>query len=178
MDTLKYISLAGLICFFTSCYRDEYIKNEESFFSIYLKEWNSTICPEKIVFEKYEKNSNFKNLIDRNSDFDINSNCLPKYDKSNKKVPISTYNDQIVLTPYIFFTGEINYDIKLTINDSLEYKIIAIQDEIDTIADRGRKKWIIMNNIKSLVVNGHKLDNTKAPLNIDIPTKIGKIIKK
>jgi hypothetical protein len=35
-----------------------------------------------------------------------------------------------------------------------------------------------MNNIKSLVVNGQKLDNTKASLNIDIPTKIGKVIKK
>ncbi|MCV9930840.1 hypothetical protein OIU80_00965 [Flavobacterium sp. LS1R47] len=178
MDTLKFISLLGLVFLFTSCYKNEYKKSEDSFQNIYLREWNSSICPQKVVFEKYKKNSNFKNLINGSSDFDINSNCLPKYDKFNKKVPTSTYNDQMVLTPYIFFTGQINYDIRLVIDDSLEYKITAIQDEIDTIADRGRKKWIIMNNIKSLVVNGHKLDNKNAPLSIEIPTKIGKIIKK
>ncbi|OXG09017.1 hypothetical protein BC749_103176 [Flavobacterium araucananum] len=177
MGTLRYISLIGIICFFTSCYGDEYKKYEDSFFSINLREWNSVVCPKKIVYEKYEKNSNFKKLINSNSDFDTNINCLPKYDKLNKKIPTSPYNDQMTLTPYISYIGQINYDIKLTINDSLEYKITDIQDEIDTIADRGRKKWIIMNNIKSFVVNGHQLDNKNAPLSIEIPTKLGKVIK-
>lgn len=179
MGMLKYISLLGCVCLFTSCYKDRYTKHEESFFSIYFREWNSSICPKKIVFEKYLKDSNFKVLIDHNSDFNINSNCLPKYDKFNKKVPTSTYNDQMVLTPYIPYEGEINYDIRLVIDDSLEYKITNIQNKLDTVPElTGPKKWTIMNNVKALIVNGHKLDNRKAPLNIDIPTKLGKIIKK
>ncbi|KQB37110.1 MULTISPECIES: hypothetical protein [Flavobacterium] len=178
MDTLKCISLIGFICLFTSCYSDEYTKYEDSFFSIYLRGWNSIICPQKVVYKKYVKNSNFKKLIDSTSGFDININCLPKYDKFNKIIPTSPYNDQMVLTPYLPINGQLNYDIKLIIDDSLEYKITDIQDKIDTISDIGRKKWVIMNNIKSLVVNGQKLDNTKAPLNVDIPTKLGKVIKK
>lgn len=81
--------------------------------------------------------------------------------------------------PIVPYSGHINYDIKLIVDDSLEYKITNIQDKLDTISGKsGRGKWIVMNNIKSLVINGHRIDNTKTPLNFDIPTKLGKIIKK
>lgn len=178
MDISKYISLLSFIFLFTSC--NEYFNDDYSFQGIHLKDWNSSSCPKKITFEKYVKNSNFKNLIDTNSDFDINSNCLPKYDKYNKKVKTSTYNEQLILSPYVLYKGEINYDIRLVIDDSLEYKITDIQSHRDTtlyVFTLGRK-YYIDNRIHSMIINGYKSDNKDAKNNIRIPTKIGMIIKK
>lgn len=96
----------------------------------------------KKCFEKYEKKSNFKNLIDSTSGFDININCLPKYDKFNNIIPTSPYNDQMILTPYVPYNGKINYDIKLVIDDSLVYKITDI-----TYKNRYCLcKWLCMDN--------------------------------
>jgi hypothetical protein len=168
MGISRFSSLLVFIFLTTGCYIDKYTEYKESFFSIYLKEWNSTICPKKIAFEKYVKNSNFKELIESNSDFEI---------KGCEKTE-SEFNQRI-FTPNTFYIGEINYDIKLIIDDSLEFKITNIQNKLDTVAEKaGPKKWIIMNNINSLIVNGYELDNTKTPLNIWIPTKLGKIIRK
>lgn len=179
MGILKYFSLLGFIFLCASCYKDQYTKYEDSFFSIYLREWKSTVCPKKIIYEKYVRNTNFKKLLNSNSGFDINSNCHPKYDKLNRIVSRSTYNDQMILTPYTPYIGKINYDIRLVIDDSIEFKITYIQNKTDTISEKmGPRRWAIMNNISSLVINGYKLDNTKAPFNIDIPTKLGRIIKK
>lgn len=126
------------------------------------------LCPRKIIFERYTKNSNFKNLIDINYDFDI-EDCDSIYIKSNQRI----------LRPNFPVKGQIDYDIRLIVDDSLEYEIIDINGKIDTVTSGGRPHdFVIMNNIKSLVVNGQKLDDTKAPLNIDIPTKLGKFIKK
>jgi hypothetical protein len=81
------------------------------------------------------------------------------------------------LSPNKAFLGSINFDIRLIIDDSLEYKITMIDNKIDTVFSGGRPgDFIIMNNIKSLVVNGHKLDNKNAPLNIEIPANIGLVI--
>jgi hypothetical protein len=179
MVKFKFITTFCIVFIFISCHETKYATKDQSFNNIYLRGWNSTRCPSKIVFEKYEKKSNFKNLIDSTSGFDININCLPKYDKFNNIIPTSPYNDQMILTPYVPYNGKINYDIKLVIDDSLVYKITDIKDGIDTVSARsGPGKWIIMNNIKSLVVNGKKLDNKNTPLSIEIPTKLGKVIKK
>jgi hypothetical protein len=79
----------------------------------------------------------------------------------------------------IEFVGPINYNIRLIIDDSIQYRITDVVNKIDTVFSGDRPgDFIIMNNIKSLVVNGHKLDNENVPLSIEIPTKIGKIIKK
>ncbi|MCV9930833.1 hypothetical protein OIU80_00930 [Flavobacterium sp. LS1R47] len=88
-------------------------------------------------------------------------------------------SNQRILRPNIEFVGPINYDIRLIIDDSIQYRITDVVNKIDTVFSGGRPgDFIIMNNIKSLVVNGHKLDNKNASLSIEIPTKIGKIIKK
>lgn len=167
MGTLKYISLS--ICFLLlNCKRIEYTKQDNSFYAIYFKNWNSTACPKKIIFERYLINTNFNSLIDRNSDFEIKG-CDEAAVKFNQRI----------VTPNVSYKGRINCDIKLIIDDSLEYKITEISNKIDTLFSGGRPgDFIIMNNIKTLVINGHKVDNTKAPLNIAIPTEIGKIIKK
>lgn len=168
MATLRFSSLLFFVFFTTSCYIDKYAKYNESFFSIYLKEWNSPICPKKIVFEKYVKNSNFKKLIESSSDFDI--------DGCEK---VETGYNQRIFSPVVSYTGQINYDIRLIIDDSLEFKITNIQNKLDTISERtGPKKWVIMNCINSLIVNNYELDNKKTPLNIKIPTKLGKVIRK
>lgn len=167
MGTSKYISFF-LFVVFSNCISAEYKKVDDSFSDIHIKEWNSSICPKKVLFERYIKNSNFKKLIDSNTDFEIGG-C--------KKIE-SGFN-QRVFTPIIPYEGHINYDIRLIIDDSLEFKITNIQDKLDTISGKsGPGKWLVMNNIKSLIINGHKLDNTKTPLSFNIPTKIGKVIKK
>ncbi|KQB37108.1 MULTISPECIES: hypothetical protein [Flavobacterium] len=168
MDTLRYIISISFIFLFTNCYKTEYRKSDESFQGIYLRQWNSSICPQKIIFEKYVKNSNFKNIIERDSNFEIRGCELTE----------SQFNQRI-LKPNVSYISQINYDIKLIIDDSIVYKITDIKDGIDTVSvNSGPGTWMIMNNIKSLVVNGQKLDNTKAALNIDIPTKLGKVMKR
>ncbi|MFD2940661.1 hypothetical protein [Flavobacterium notoginsengisoli] len=167
MDTLKHIKIFILLML-SSCVKIEYKKIDNSFNDIHLKEWNSLTCPKKIILERYKKNTSFKTLIDSNKDFDING-CDSIYYKFNQRV----------FAPKFSYTGPINYDMKIIIDDSLEYKITDIKDKLDTISgNSGPGKWIIMNNIKSLVVNGKKLDNTKKPLSFSIPTNLGKIIKK
>ncbi|MCV9930831.1 hypothetical protein OIU80_00920 [Flavobacterium sp. LS1R47] len=167
MDTLKCFSLVCIILLFTSC--DEYYKEDYSFDGIYLREWDSSICPKKIVFEKYAKNSNLKNLIQKDSNFNIEG-CNRSKSKFNQRI----------FTPSTLYSGQINYDIKLIIDDSLQYEITNIKSKLDTTSftfTLGRK-YYIDNRIYSMMVNGHKLDNKDAKNNIWIPTKIGKIIKK
>ncbi|MCV9930839.1 hypothetical protein OIU80_00960 [Flavobacterium sp. LS1R47] len=176
MGILKYISLVGLSILLVNCRRITYEKSDVSFYYIVLDQWNSSICPKKVVYERYVKNSEFKNKIKSYSDFVINCN-----DKS------IAYNQRI-LFPNEMFVGRINYDIRLVIDDSIEYKIVDIHDRIDTVFLGGRPgDYVIMNSIKSLAVNGHQLDNTIAKptvihtpreVTIEIPTKIGEIIKK
>ncbi|WP_316633027.1 hypothetical protein [uncultured Flavobacterium sp.] len=176
MDTLKCFSLICLCFLVTSC--NEYFNEDYSFQGIYLKKWKSSICPKKVILEKYVKKSNFKELIDSSSDFDINSNCLPKYDKNNRQVKTSTYNEQLYISPYIIYKGKINYDIRLIIDDSLEYKITNIESKRDTtlyVFTLGRK-YYIDNSIYKMTVNGNKLKNESATL--EIPTEFGRIIKK
>jgi hypothetical protein len=161
----KCLSIS-LFFIFLNCRRVEYAKEDKSFYDIYLRGWKSSVCPKKIVLEKYKKNSNFKNLIDSYSDFEI-GDCDSIYTESNQRI----------LSPNKAFLGSINFDIRLIIDDSLEYKITMIDNKIDTVFSGGRPgDFIIMNNIKSLVVNGHKLDNKNAPLNIEIPANIGLVI--
>jgi hypothetical protein len=167
MDTLKYTKIFFLLIL-SSCVKIEYKKIDNSFTDIHFKEWNSLLCPKKIILQRYEKNTLFKTLIDSNKDFEIKG-C----DSINYKF------NQRVFTPKFNYLGSINYDIKLIIDDSLEYRITDVQDKLDTISgSSGPGKLIIMNNIKSLVVNGKKLDNTKTPLSFNIPTNLGKIIKR
>lgn len=126
------------------------------------------MCPKKVTFGKYVKNTDFNDLINNDLDFYVRD-CDSIYASFNQRI----------LSPNVAYIGQINYDIKLVIDNSLEYKITDIKDGIDTISLRsGPGKWIIMNNIKSFIVNGHKLDNKNAPFSIDIPTKLGKVIKK
>ncbi|OMQ13185.1 hypothetical protein [[Flexibacter] sp. ATCC 35103] len=142
--------------------------SDESFHSIYMRDWKTSVCPKKVVLEKYMKNTDFKKLLSSDSDFDIR-NCDSIYASLNQRI----------ISPNVTYIGQINYDIKLVIDDSLVYRITDIKDGIDTVSGRsGPGKWIIMNNIKSLVINGHKLDNSKTPLSFNIPTKLGKVIKK
>lgn len=150
-----------------NCTKTTYKKSDESFQVICLKNWNSIICPKKVIFERYEKETFFKKLIDKNSNFEI-GDCAPIYKEL----------EQRTISPAIPYVGKINYDIKLIIDDSLEYKITAIQNKVDTVFAGGKGNFIIMNNIKSLVINGHKIDNKNTQLNIEIPTQLGKIIKK
>lgn len=167
MDTLKCISLLMFIILL-NCKRVEYTKVDKSFYDIYLREWNSSICPKKIVFARYVKNSNFKNLINQYSDFEV-KDCDSIHLKFNQRI----------LRPNVVLVGSINYDIRLIIDDSIYYNITNIVNEIDTVFSGGRPgDFTIMNNIKSLVVNGYKLNNKNAPLSIEIPTKLGKVIKK
>jgi hypothetical protein len=165
MDILKYTKLLFLSFFFISCHKTTYKNSNESFYQIYFRNWNSSVCPKKMIFEIYKKDSNFEKLIKSDSDFEI-SGC----DKSESKF------NQRIFTPNVARIGEINYDIKLIVDDSIEYKITEIQSKIDTVYARGHA-FVIMNNIKSLVVNGYKLDNKNAPLSIGIPTNTGLVIK-
>jgi hypothetical protein len=166
MDILKYTKLLILTFFFISCHKTTYKKSNESFYQIYFRNWNSSVCPKKMIFEIYKKNSKFEKLIKRDSDFEI-SGCDSSESRFNQRI----------FTPNVAYIGEMNYDIKLIVDDSIEYKITQIESKIDTVYARGHA-FVIMNNIKSLDINGHKLDNKNAPLSIEIPTKIGLVIKK
>lgn len=165
MDTLKRTSI--LIFFILlSCKRPEYIHEDKSFYDIYLRKWNSSICPKKIVFEKYLKNTNFKKIIQSDSDFEIRGCDISEFE----------FNQRIFM-PNSIYKGKIDYDIKIIVDDSIEYKVTDISNKIDTI-HAGGHKFVIMNNIKSLVINGKKMENKNAPLNLEIQTNLGKIIKK
>ncbi|MGN7808710.1 hypothetical protein [Flavobacterium sp. 22076] len=167
MDILKFISVL-LLLFFFSCKRITYTKKEDSFYGIHLKEWNSSICPKKVIYERYQKKSNFLKKIKTDSNFEVRD-CDSLYKPSNQRVFI----------PSVKFTGQIDYDIRLVIDDRIEYKITSIDNKIDTVFYGGHPGDLtIMNNIRSLVVNGYKLDNSNTPLNIFIPTNLGKVIKK
>ena len=62
---------------------------------------------------------------------------------------------------------------------AFEFKITSINNKIDTDFSGGcPEDFIIMNNILSFIVNGYKVDNSKASLNIEIPTKTGQVLKK
>lgn len=167
MDILKCISLLSISILLISCKKNTYKKSNESFQVICLKNWESDICPKKVVLERYNKKTYFKELIDKNSDFEI-EDCEPLYASLKQRT----------INPNVPYLGKINYDIRLIIDDSLEYKITEIQNKVDTVFAGGKGNFVIMNNIKSFVVNGHKLDNKNAPLSIEIPTKLGKTIKK
>ncbi|MCV9930832.1 hypothetical protein OIU80_00925 [Flavobacterium sp. LS1R47] len=152
-----------IILLFTSC--DEYYNENYSFNTILVREWNSPICPEKIVLEKYTKNSNFIDLTGKDPDFNIICDSI---------------NKQIILSPYFPYINKINYDIRLIINDSLEYKITDIKSKLDTTHytfTLGRK-YYINNRIYSMMINGHKSDNKHADTNIIIPSEQGHALKK
>ncbi|MBE8724251.1 hypothetical protein [Flavobacterium hungaricum] len=167
MGILKYISLFSFFIFL-GCKNITYTSINDSFYGIYLKDWNSSLCPKKAVYQRYVKGSNFKEMIISNSDFDI-GDCEDIYKSTNQRI----------FTPKKSYNGIIDYDIRFIINDSLEYKITSIDNNIDTIFSGGRPgDFIIMNNIKSFIVNGHKVDNSETPLNIFIPTKFGKVLNK
>jgi hypothetical protein len=164
---LRFISVISFFYLFTSC--NEYYKNDYSFDGIYLREWKSSICPKKIVFEKYVKNSNLEKLIQKDSSFNIEG-C----DRINSKF------NQRIFTTSVLYSGQINYDIRLNIDDSLEYEITDIKSKLDTTHftfTLGRK-YYIDNRIYSMIINGHKLNNKDAKNNMRIPTKIAKFIKK
>lgn len=74
-----------MFCLFGSCSNKKYKKSEESFQGIYLREWNSFSCPRKIVFEKYQKDSNFKVLLETNSGFEIKG-CEKTAVKLNQRI--------------------------------------------------------------------------------------------
>lgn len=174
MAISKCFSIILLSCLLFSC--KEYHNDDNSFYSIYLEGWNSSICPKKIVFEKYLKNSNFKKLIESNSSFDID--CYIKYDKFNKKIVTHKSIEKRELIPNFKNIDKINYDIRLVIDDSLEYKITNIENRSDTIIKTftvGRK-YYVGNVISSIIVNGHKLNIDSR--SFEIPTKLGRIIKK
>ncbi|OMQ13184.1 hypothetical protein [[Flexibacter] sp. ATCC 35103] len=176
MDTLKFISAIVISFFLINCRQITYEKSDESFYYIVLEKWNSSKCPKKIVYERYVKNSNFKNKIKSDSDFTIN--CDDE----------SANNNQRIIFPNKNYIGKVDYDIRLIIDDSIEYKITEIQSKIDTVFLGGRPgDYTIMNSIKSLNINEHQLDNSivkqsvihiPRKVSIYIPTKIGKIIKK
>lgn len=167
MGILRYISLIFFFLFI-SCNKNEYLKDDSSFYGIYLKEWNSSLCPKKVLFEKYEKNSNFKKIIKVDTSFNIEG-CESRVKEINQRI----------FTPIVPYTGKIDYDVKLIIDDSLEFRITSINNKIDTVFSGGHPgDFIIMNNISSFIVNGHNVDNSKAPLNIEIPTKMATVLKR
>lgn len=174
MATLKYLRLSVLVLLFYNC--DEYNNNDDSFSGIYLNDWNSSVCPKKIIFEKYVKKSNFKSLIECSSDFDIE--CNIKYDKFNNKIITPKSKEDRLLTPYVSYKGIINYDVRLVINDSLEFKITDIKTKKHTNVRSFSisKKHYTSNILNSIVVNGYKLNNDSR--DFLIPTKLGKVIKK
>lgn len=174
MGISKYINILFVSCLLSSC--KEYHNSDVAFYSIYLNEWNSPICCQKVVFEKYIKNSNFKRLIEKDSNFDIQ--CYVKYDKFNKAIINTESKEKRELIPNFKNFNETNYDIRLIIDDSLEYKIINIKNISDTIIKTFTltKKYYINNIIESMNVNGNKINNDSR--SFEIPTKLGKKIKK
>lgn len=176
MDILKYIKLIFLCILLSNCRRIEYIKSDETFCFIMFYRWNSSKCPKKVTYQRYLKNSDFKNKIMSDSDFTINCSDNPPY------------NNRMIF-PNKPYSGQINYDIRLIVEDSIEFNITSVENKIDTVFLGGRPgDLVIMNSIKSLIVNGQKLDNSKDLPGIDsglpneaiifIPTNLGKIIKK
>ncbi|MFD2940663.1 hypothetical protein [Flavobacterium notoginsengisoli] len=166
MDTLKCFSLMLISLLLISC--NEYIDRDYSLQGIYLKEWNSSICPKKVVYEEYIKNTNFKKIIYTHSSFEIRD-C---------EIEMHKYNQRL-FTPKILTNKTINYDIRIVIDDSLEYKITDIKSRRDTtkyVFALGRKCYID-NTIYSMLVNDHQYDNKKSINNIVLITKSGRIIK-
>lgn len=177
MGTMRCVKVLFIFFFVISC--NEYINYDDSFGSILIKDWNFSRCPKEITFEIYEKNSNLKKVIDTIFDIDIyNDNCHPKYNKFNKIIKTSTYNKQILLSSYTRYKGQINYDMRLIIDDSIEYKITDIKTKIDTTfkAFSIGRKYYINNSIYSMKVNNQKVENESA--DIVLLAKLGKIIKK
>lgn len=176
MDTLRHIKLISLCFLLCNCRRIEYIKSDETFHFIMFYQWNSSKCPKRVTYERFIKNSKFTNKIISDTDFNINCNEKPPY------------NHRIIF-PNKPYSGPINYDINLIVDDSIEFKITSIENRIDTVFLGGRPgDLVIMNSIKSLIVNGHKLDNSKYLPGVSgglpyeaiifIPTNLGRKIKK
>ncbi|TDW51755.1 hypothetical protein EV144_101432 [Flavobacterium sp. 270] len=166
MAISKYLKLGSVFLLLTSC--SEYFNQDYSFQGIYLKEWNSSVCPKKIVYEKYERKTNFTKIINSYSDFEIRD-CESQVLKYNQRL----------FTPITLYKGQINYDIRLIIDDSLEFKITNIHTIRDTtkyVFTLG-KKYYINNTICSMIINGHHSDNKDAKNNIVILTKLGNVIK-
>jgi hypothetical protein len=155
---------------------NEYHNNDNSFYSINLLDWNSSICPKKIVFEKYAKHSNFQDLIESDSNFDIN--CYIKYNNLNKEIITADSKEKRELIPNFKNINQINYDIRLVVDDSLEYMITSIENRSDTIIKSftSSRKFYVGNVISTMIVNGNKINNNSRSINI--PTKIAKFIKK
>lgn len=175
MDTLKFISIVFISFLFIGCNNNEYYDDNNAFHSIYLLEWNSSICPKKIIFKKYNKNSNFKTLIETSTDFEIQ--CYTQYDKFNNKITTPNSTKLREFIPNFKNNDKINYDVKLIIDDSLEYKITNIENIKDTIVKTFTlaRKYFISNTIKSITVNGHKMNNDSRSL--EIPSSLGRKIK-
>lgn len=169
MDILKCTSLVFFLLL--GCKKNTYTNDNNSFNTIIMTQWNSPACPKKIMYERYVKNSNFKTKIKTDSVFD-RSDC----ENDNKSYNQKTFVPYILGTDQRFILGSINYDIRLVFDDSLEFKITSIKNKIDTIPDYPRGHFIVINNISSLIVNGHKLENSDSPSNMKISTKLGNII--
>ncbi|MDA6070063.1 hypothetical protein NJT12_10580 [Flavobacterium sp. AC] len=162
MGTLKYFSYLSFILLFISC--NEYNDERHSFNTILLQQWNFSNCPKKIIFEKYLKNSNFKNIIEKDSSFNIICDSI---------------NKQIIISPYEPYIDKINYDIKLIIDDDIEYEIKDIKSKLDTsfYSFSVGRKYYINYSIYSMTVNGNKsIQNND--VNIVISANDGTIKKK
>lgn len=153
MGILKYLNFLFCIILFISC--NEYHNENHSFNTILLRKQNSIECPQKIITEKYLKNSNFEHIIQKDSAFNIICDSI---------------NNQVIFSPNTPYVGEINYDIKIIIDDNLKYEITDIKSKVDTTLytfTLGRKYYInyIFN---SMSINGHKANSENNQANIII----------
>ncbi|WDF57746.1 hypothetical protein PQ462_13565 [Flavobacterium sp. KACC 22758] len=130
MITLRYFSLILIFHLLISC--NEYIDNDYSFQGIYLKEWNSSICPKKIVYEEYEKNTNFQKILDSHSNFEIRD-CENEMQKYNQRL----------FTPDSLYKGKINYDISIQLKSKPTFHhLYVVYDVNNKVSLERLKKYL------------------------------------
>ena len=139
LKCLKLLILINIVLIICSCNFDKYQTSNNSFDSFVLENWESNNKPNKIELEKIKGN----NEIKKESEFEIH---------------LDTSRKVVFLTPRSNLKGIIDFDMILTIDDSISFNIENIKSSVDTTKRRlgvvGANK-IIFNSIDTLTVNGN-----------------------
>lgn len=148
---MKRLLLLTVILIMISC--TSYEATDTAFESIVISGTGKPFVINKAEMLKYKKGTNYKTLEFKSSDFEIVQ---------------SEINKETYLTPNFDNEGVVTSDIKLIVNDSVEFKLSDIVIVRDTMVRTFTlsKRYYISNMIKSFRLNGEHVNNDDYQINI------------
>lgn len=148
---MKRLLLVTVTLVMISC--TSYKATNTAFESIVISGTGKPFVIKKAEMLKYKKGTNYKTLEFKSSDFEIVQ---------------SKINKETYLTPMFDNEGAVTSDIKLIVNDSVEFKISDIVTVRDTMVRTFTlsKRYYISNIIKSFKLNSEHVDNDDYRINI------------